>query len=332
MESNVVEPYHCGIDVSKAHLDIHVLEESVAWRVDNTPVGHEQLVAELMRRTKGNLKILLEATGGLERPLVAALAAAGFVVIVINPRQVRRFAQALSANPAKTDRADAQLLAQMCHTVPLQVRPLPSQQQRELSEIMARRRQLVEMLGREKTRLGQAVADRVRKDISETVQWIEERLQNLDEDMDKCLEKVEELTQIQEILKEENGVGDVTARIITVCLPELGRVDHKQIASLVGLAPIAMDSGKSSGARHICGGRADIRAALWMAAFNARQHNEKIRAYYNRLMSKGKHYKVAMVACMHKLLKILNAKVRNYLQSQTLPGTPPKSHYSARPC
>lgn len=314
--------FWCGIDVSKQTLDVYLLPEKSAWRVDNTAAGHEELLVELQRKTAGEVKILVEATGNYERLAVVALAAAGFDVVIVNPRQARRFAQALSANPAKTDRADAQALAQMCQSLPLQPRPLPSEAQRELSEIVTRRRQLVEMLGREKMRLARTESGRVRLDVAQTIAWLESRLHDLDNDMDQYLKKVEGLMEIHEVLKQEKGVGNVTARVLTACLPELGHLDHKQIASLVGIAPIASDSGKSSGARHICGGRADVRSALWMAAFTARQSNEKIRNYYERMIAKGKHYKVAMIACMRKLLTILNAKVRNYLEQSKPPLHP----------
>lgn len=332
-QTYVTKPkFWCGIDVSKATLDIHLNPGDTTWRVDNDPAGHEELVAELKKATAGEVKILMEATGGLERPVLAALAAAGLVVVVVNPRQARRFAECLSANPAKTDRADARMLALMCESVPLEARPLPSQAQRELSELVARRRQLVEMLGREKMRLGQATTTRVRRDVTATIEWLESRVRDLDDDIGRHLEKIEELVEIQEVVRQEKGVGKVTARVLVACLPELGRLSRQKIASLVGVAPPPRDSGKSSAPRHICGGRADVRSALWMATFTARQRNPKIRDHFERLINKGKHYKVAMVACMRKLLTILNAKVHRHLNAQPLPSTPPKNLSISTPC
>lgn len=325
--------FWCGIDVSKLFLDVHLIEGGAAWRVANNDQGHQELVEKLKSATAGDVKILVEATGGRERPLAAALAAAGLAVIIINPRQARRFAESLAANPAKSDRADARVLALMCKSLPLEARPLPTQTQRELAELVSRRRQLVETIGREKMRLAQAAMDRVRRDVSETIAWLEGRLRDLDDDLGRHLETVEELKQIRDIVQEEKGVGETTARVLVACLPELGRLDRRQIASLVGVAPIARDSGSASGARHVCGGRGDVRSALYMAAFSARRFNPKIRDMFERLTQKGKPYKVAMVACMRKLLTILNARVRRHLSGQPpLPCTPPKNNSIASPC
>lgn len=321
----------CGIDVSKATLDVHVNPGSLAWRFDNTSQGHQELIDQLQKLNLGSVKVLLEATGGLERPLVAALAARGLPVIVINPRQARRFAESLSANPAKTDRADARTLAVMCQSVDLPVRPLPSAEQGELADLVSRRRQLCEMIAREKMRLGQAVSSKVRLDIQETIEWLGQRLKSLDNDLDNQMSTMQELQPIAELLCEEKGIGKTTARVLLACLPELGRLSNKQIASLVGVAPVARDSGKYSGSRHISGGRAEVRSALWMAAFSARRNNEKILPYFESMTARGKNYKLAMVACMHKLLRILNAKVRRYLKTNNLPATP-QIHSIANPC
>jgi transposase len=328
---SVKQQASCGVDVSKATLDVHLIPGNRTWQVANTPQGHQELIDQLEQPDLASVKVLLEATGGLERPLVAALAAKGVPVVVINPRQARRFAESLSANPAKTDRADARTLAIMCQSLNIPVRPLPSQEQTELNDLVSRRRQLCEMIGREKMRLGQAVSSKVRRDIQETIHWLEKRLKGLDDDLDKQMSTMQELQPIAEILCEEKGVGTTTARVLLACLPELGRLNNKQIASLAGVAPVARDSGKYSGNRHICGGRAEVRSALWMATFNARQKNEKIRPYFESLTLRGKHYKLAMVACMHKFLRILNAKVRRYLKTAYLPATPP-THSIASPC
>lgn len=309
----------CGIDVSKATLEVHFNPGDINWQCENTPSGHQELVDRLRKSGCAPVKVLLEATGGLERPVVAALAAAGVMLVVINPRQAKRFAESLSANPAKTDKADAKMLAAMCQAVALPLRSISSEQQTELADLVSRRRQICEMLSREKMRLGQAISPAVRSDIQETVAWLAMRIENLDKDLDQHLDAMQELAPIADILTEEKGVGTTTARVILACLPELGRLSNKEIASLVGVAPVARDSGKFSGSRHICGGRSDVRSALWMATFSARQRNEKIRPYFESLVARGKHYKLAMVASMHKLLRILNAKIRRYLKNQISP-------------
>lgn len=329
MEEKVktAEPkFWCGIDVSKKNLDVHLIEGDEAWDVKNNAEGHQELIKKLKTVTEGDVKILLEASGGLERPLVAALAVAELPVVVVNPRQARRFAESLAANPAKTDKADARALAIMCRSLPLEPRPLPSKERRELADLVARRRQIVEMIGREKMRLAQAAIDRVRRDVADTIEWLKSRLSELDDDIGKLLEGIEELKQIQDVVEQEKGVGTTTARVLVVCLPELGRLSRQQIASLVGVAPIACDSGSKSAPRHIRGGRGDVRAALWMATFSARQHNKKIREMFERLTQRGKPYKVAMVACMNKMLTVLNAKVRRHLNNlPPLPRTPPNT-------
>lgn len=309
----------CGVDVSKATLEVHFNPGDITWQCENTPSGHQELIDRLQNSGYAPVKVLLEATGGLERPVVAALAAAGVLLVVINPRQAKRFAESLSANPAKTDRADAKMLATMCQAVALPVRPISSQQQSELADLVSRRRQICEMISREKMRLGQAISPTVRSDIEATIAWLAMRIGNLDKDLDEHLNTMQELAPIADILTGEKGVGNITARVILAGLPELGRLSNKEIASLVGVAPVARDSGKLSGARHICGGRSEVRSALWMATFSARQRNEKIRPYFESLIARGKHYKLAMVASMHKLLRILNAKVRRYLKTQISP-------------
>lgn len=320
--SQVTEyPYSVGIDVSKQSLDVHLLPDARSWTLPNTDAAHQELVGELKQLPR-EVKIVLEATGGLERPLVAALAAAAIAVVVINPRQARRFAESLVANPAKTDRADARVLALMACTLPLELRPLPDARQQELAELVSRRRQIVEMLACEKMRLAQATARRVREDVRATISWLEERLRQLDRQLDELVGSAEELRLKSEVLMQEKGVGRTTARILVAVLPELGRLDRRRIASLAGVAPFARDSGSMHAARHVRGGRSEVRAALWMAAFNARRWNPPIRELYERLMNGGKCYKVAMTACMRKLLVILNAQVRRHCRAPLSPCTP----------
>lgn len=265
----------------------------------------------LIERLKANApcSVVLEATGGLEIKLAAALAAAGLPVAVVNPRQVRNFARA-SGKLAKTDRLDAQVLAAFAQAIRPVARTLPDEQARALAQLLARRRQLIEMRLQERTRLVQS-ADALREDIKAHIAWLDERIRTLDIDLTAKL-RTSDVWRIKEgLLKPVPGIGPATRFALLINLPELGRLNRKQIAALAGLAPFNRDSGLHSGTRAIWGGRAQVRTALYMATLTAVHHNPVIQRFYQRLIHAGKPFKVAMVACMRKLLTILNAMLKH---------------------
>jgi transposase len=297
-----------GIDVSKARLDVHHGPRDQASTYAHDEAGIEQLLNALVSAPPR--LIVLEATGGLERALVAALLAKGLPVAVVNPRQVRDFAKA-SGRWAKTDRIDARVLAHFAQAIEPTQRPLPDEAAQAFADQLTRRRQLVEMLAMEKTRLKQAPNKLVRKDIKQHIAWLERSLRASDEGLRRAVEDSPTWQAKRDLLGEVKGIGDVTALTLIGALPELGRLDRKQIASLVGVAPFNRDSGTLRGKRTVWGGRAVVRQALYMATLSAVRFNPPIAAFYRRLRSNGKAAKVALVACMRKLLTMLNAMVRD---------------------
>jgi len=307
-----------GIDVSKARLDIHVLPSGEAWGTDNQPEAIKVLVAKL-----GSLHpsvIVLEATGGLERRVLAALLAASLPAVAMNPRQVRDFAKGMGYL-AKTDAIDARVLALFAEKARPEVRPLPDAQTQELEALMVRRRQVVDMLTAEKNRLSSAPpSKRVVRAIRKTISCLEGQLEDLDKDIDNAIRESPAWRQKDEVLQSVPGVGRVLSRTILGHVPELGTISKKKMAVLVGVAPLNCDSGKYRGQRHCWGGRTEVRNVLYMATLAAIQHNPVIKAFHDRI-SAGKLPKVAIVACMHKLLTILNAMVRSYSRwSPALPA------------
>jgi len=296
-----------GIDVSKAQLDIAICGEADTLSVSNDPAGIQQLLEFLQPRTPA--LIVLEATGGFENPAVAGLAAAGLPVVVANPRQVRDFAKA-TGQLAKTDRIDAQILALFAARVQPPIRPLPDEAAQALDAFVARRRQLIQMLVAEKNRLGFAQAT-VRKGIQKHIRWLERQLQDVDEDLDSMIRHSPIWKAKNDLLRTVPGVGPNLSRTMIAELPELGRLNRKEIAALVGVAPLNRDSGKLKGKRMVWGGRAPVRAALYLSIWSASRWNPLIRPFYERLRASGKPPKVAQVACMRKLLTILNAMVRD---------------------
>jgi transposase len=240
----------------------------------------------------------------------AALAGAGLACAVVNPRQVRDFAKSMGIL-AKTDAIDAQVLAQFAQRVKPPVRALPDAQCQVAAELLARRAQLMGMRVAEKNRLATASAKKVRKDIEATIAFLEKRLAALDEEIDQWLKSTPIDQSRADLLQSFTGIGQNTARSLLITLPELGRLSGKQIGALAGLAPFAKDSGSKRGQRHIAGGRSIVRAALYMPAISAIQHNPVIRALYQRLVQAGKHHYVAITACMRKMLVILNAMLRS---------------------
>lgn len=305
-----------GIDVSKQWLDVATLPERETRRFGNDNAGQEQLGAWLIQLAPE--LIVMEATGGFETRVATALAAEGLALAVVNPRHVRDFARAFGIL-AKTDRIDASVLAAFAEKVHPPVRPLPDEDRRELIDLVDRRRQLVTMRAEEKTRLSQSTAS-ARQDIKEHIEWLDERLRRLDIDLTAKLRSSSLWKAKEEILISVPGVGRVTVFTLLARLPELGALNRRAIAALTGVAPFARDSGQHRGRRMIWGGRADVRSVLYMAAVSAARINPVIKSFYLRLKQAGKPAKVALTACMRKLLTILNTMLRNN-QSWNAPTT-----------
>lgn len=296
-----------GVDVSKAQLDCATWPVSTVWAHAHTPAGIGELVKRLQERPVR--LVVLEATGGLEIEVAAELTRAGIAAAVVNPRQTQRFAQALGIL-AKTDRVDAGVLARFGAMTGVEPRPLKDEALRALDEVLARRRQTVEMLVMERQRLAGARDSRVRRHLTAHVRWLENAVTDFDDEMRRRIEESPLWKAKDDLLKSVKGIGPVNAATLIAELPELGLLDRKQIAALVGVAPFAHDSGQMRGKRRIWGGRATVRHALYMAAHSARRYNPQIKAMGDRLTSAGKPPKVVLVACMRKLLTILNAILR----------------------
>jgi transposase len=307
-----------GIDVSKERLDVAVRPTGEEQQERNDAKGVQWLV-EWLLSLKPTL-VVVEATGGLEAPVVAALAIAEIPIVVVNAKQVRDFARA-TGKLAKTDVIDARVLAHFADAVRPQVRPLADEKTRELQALLARRQQIVEMLTAETNRMHACRAERLRKQIYEHVKWLRKQLKDIDRDLDASVKSSPAWRESEDLLRSVKGVGPVLTRTLLACLPELGTLDRKKVAALVGVAPFNRDSGKLKGKRTTWGGRATVRAALYMGALVATRFNPRIRAFYVRLLSAGKAKKVALVACMRKLLIILNAMMRDHRAKQ-LPPTP----------
>jgi transposase len=305
--STSVEGPSVGIDVSKDRLDAVVGSTGNVRGFDNTAAGHGDLVEHLLASKPA--RVVMEATGGYERAAVAALAAAGLPVIVVNPRRAREFARAAGVL-AKTDKLDAKVLALYAETLRPPPRPLPSQQQRALADLVTRRAQLVGMLTQEKNRLGQASSPRVRKSIEAIIRALQKQIGDAEDDIAGEIENSPVWKDAAERMDSVPGVGFKTACVLLASLPELGTLSRQSIAALAGLAPVNRDSGKMRGKRSIGGGRADVRTALYMAALTAVRHNPTIKKFYQRLVADGKAKKVALTAAAHKLLTILNAILR----------------------
>lgn len=300
-------PVFVGIDVSKDRLDVALRPTSDRWAVAHDEGGIATLVDRLRRHAPA--LVVLEATGGLEVPLTGALAAAGLPVVVVNPRQVRDFAKA-TGQLAKTDALDATVLAQFAEVVRPACRPLPDAATQALSALLTRRRQLIEMLTAEKNRLGPAPPP-VRKGIRTHITWLERRLADLDRELTQAIRESSVWREKDDLLRSAPAVGPVLSRTLLANLPELGTLTRQQIAALVGVAPLNRDSGTWRGTRRVWGGRAHVRAALYMSALVATRYNPVIRAFYQRLCAAGKAKKVALTACMRKLLTILNAMLKH---------------------
>ncbi len=299
--------YFVGVDVSKDKLDVAVLPDGGRWSVGNNEEGIPSLVESL--KGLAPTLIVLEATGGLEILATASISSAGLPVAVVNPRQARDFAKA-TGKLAKTDAIDAKLLALFAQRIRPEPRPIKGEDQQEFSALLARRGQLINMLVAEKNRLSSS-PKAIRTDIKEHVGWLEKRIKESDCNLEKLVKKSPVWREKEVLLRSVPGVGPVLSLNLLGGLPELGDLDRKKIAALVGVAPLNCDSGKSRGKRFVWGGRADIRSKLYMGTVVAIRFNPVIEAFYKRLLAAGKKPKVAITACMRKLLTILNAMIKN---------------------
>lgn len=300
-----------GIDVAKDRLDVHVRPSGEVFAVARDGEGLTALVGQLQEA--GPTLIVMEATGGFEVAVAAALAAGGLPLAVVNPRQIRDFARA-TGRLAKTDSLDAAVIAHFAEAVHPEPRPVPDAEARLLGELVARRRQVVEMIGAESNRRKQAQSAKLRRRIDRHLRLLQEELSEVEADLDTTIRGTPAWRDKEDLLTSVPSIGPTTARTLLADLPELGTLDRRRIASLVGLAPFSRDSGTWRGRRSIRGGRGDVRAALYMAALVATRHNPVIAPYYQRLRAAGKPAKVALTACMRKLLTILNAVVRDQRQ------------------
>ena len=295
-----------GVDVAKDELVVACRPDAVRWTATNDAEGIAAMVARL--RSLDPRLIVLEATGGYERVVVAALAAASLPIVVANPRQVRDFAKA-TGQLAKTDDLDADLLALFAERVRPMPRPLPDAVVQQLDALMTRRRQLLDMLTAERNRLEHAGGP-IRRGLMEHIRWLERRVAAVDRDLDDTIARSPVWRAKEDLLRSVPGVGPVVSRTLLANVPELGHLNRKQIAALVGVAPLARDSGTLRGKRIVWGGRAPVRAVLYMGTLVATRRNPVIRAFYRRLLAAGKAKKLALTACMRKLLTILNAMMR----------------------
>ena len=295
-----------GIDVSKDTLDVAIRPDGDRWTTRNDEKGTQELVDRLRERRP--TLVVLEATGGLQMPAVVALASAKLPVVVVNPRQIRDFAKA-TGRLAKTDSIDSDVIAHFGEALRPEVRPLRDPESQELSDLLARRRQLVDMKTAEKNRLGMATK-KVRKNIQAHITWLEKRIQEVDTDLSKRIKESPLWREKDEILRSAPGVGPVLSVTLLAGLPELGTLNRRQVAALLGLAPLNRDSGRYKGTRSVWGGRASVRSVLYMSTLSATRCNPVIRPFYQRLIQSGKKHKVAMTASARKLLTILNVMVK----------------------
>lgn len=308
----ITEEIHLGIDVSKRVLDVCILSESDHYGESFTVANDHEGVDEILSRLGQSVPklVVMEATGKYERLAATSIAAAGITVAIVNPRQARDFAKAMG-KLAKTDKIDAFVLARFAKVMEPHPTAMPDEEALALQGILARRRQLIEMRTAEGNRLKMASAKALAKRIEAHIVWLEKEIERTDKDLDKAVEDSESFKAKESMLRSVPGVGRVLARTLLAELPELGNITHKRLCSLVGVAPFNRDSGQWSGKREVWGGRASVRAALYMGTLVATRHNPAIKEFYERLIEAGKPKKVALVACMRKLLSILNALMRD---------------------
>ena len=298
---------YIGVDVAKDHLDVAIRPEGKIWTIQNNDKEIKELVTQI-QETSPEL-IVMEATGGLEINVASSLALTGLPVAVVNPRQVRDFAKS-TGKLAKTDTLDAQVLAHFAEAVHPEPRFLSDERSRFLKAMIVRRRQIIEMCVSEKNRL-RLCNKATREGIIEHITWLEESLKNLDEELAQAIQTSPIWREKDKLLQSVPGIGKVTTSVLLASLPELGTLDRKKIAALVGVAPFNRDSGTMRGRRSIWGGRAQVRCILYMAALSATRYNPVIKRFYNRLIDVGKTPKVALTACMRKLLVIINSMLRH---------------------
>ena len=299
---------HVGIDVSKRTLDVCLLPQGESFVLTNDQEGVDQLLSHL--EGVGPELVVLEATGRFERLAATSIASAGIAVAVVNPRQARDFAKAIG-QLAKTDKIDAFVLARLARAVEPSPSVLPDAEARLLQTILARRRQLLSMLTAENNRLQMACEGALAKRIRAHMKWLEKEISRTDSDLEEAIEASASFKENESLLSSVPGVGPVLARTLLAELPELGKLTHKRLCALVGVAPFNRDSGQRRGKQEVWGGRASVRGALYMGALVATRHNPTIKGFYKRLVAAGKPKKVALVACMRKLLSILNALMRD---------------------
>jgi transposase len=307
MEESMSTEHFVGIDVSKDTLDVCVYPTQDSFCVPNSPDGIDELIKRL-KPIESQL-IVFEATGGYETLAVSSLAAARLPVVVVNARQVRDFAKSIG-QLAKTDRIDAGVIARFASAVKPELRPVKDSPSQELTGLVTRRRQIVDMIVAETNRL-KASSRRTGRDIQAHIRWLQKRLKQVDDEIKRDIKNGPLWRTTDQILQSAPGVGPATSATLISCLPELGQLDNKKIACLIGVAPLNRDSGRYKGRRTIWGGRGQVRAVLYMSTLSAMRSNPVIRQFYQRLREAGKCFKVAIVACMRKLLVILNAMVRN---------------------
>ena len=303
-----MESIAVGIDVSKDRLDVAVRPSGEAFAVERNGAGLDRLAARLKELSPQI--VALEATGGFETVATAALAAAGLPVAVVNPAQVRAFARALGQR-AKTDPIDAAVIAHFAEATKPEPRPLPDQATQLLADLVARRRQIVEMMGAERQREKRMTIPHLKKSIVRLLKALEKELSSLDTDIDDAVRGSPAWREKEDLLASVPGVGAIIARTMIAELPELGRLDRKQIAALAGLAPFTRQSGQWRGRSFIGGGRKAVRTALFMGAMVAKKHNPVLKAFFERLVAAGKPKMVALIAVARKLLTILNAMIRD---------------------
>ena len=303
-----MEQIYAGIDVAKDRLDVHVRPSREAFAVTRDGKGLAGLVERLQALSPA--LIVMEATGGFETVVAGALGGAQLPLAVVNPRQIRDFARAIG-RLAKTDALDAEVIALFAECVPVEPRPLPDAQARHLSELVARRRQLIEMMTMERNRRRALTNPRLLKSVDRLLATLQQELTDLDSDLDDTIRGTPAWREMEDLLMSVPGVGDKLARTLIADLPELGRLSRRQIAALVGVAPLNRDSGTMRGRRTTWAGRAKVRATLYMAALVASRRNSVLAPFYQRLLQAGKAKKLALTAVMRKLLTILNAMVRD---------------------
>jgi transposase len=306
MQASPSSPVFVGIDVSKDRLDVHLWPSGEAFSLPHNADGLEDLATRLVGLAPE--LIVLEATGGFE--VAAALAGAGLRLAVVNPRQIRAFARAIG-RLAKTDRLDAEVIALFAERVRPEARAIPNAQVRALADLVARRRQIIDMITAESNRQRQTHDRRLQSSLERHLAWLQHELRGIDRDLEGTVRGTPAWRETEDLLASVPGIGPITARTLIAELPELGLLDRRRIAALVGVAPINRDSGAMRGRRMIMGGRTTVRNALFMATVSATQWNPSIRVFYQRLIQAGRPAKIARVACMRKLLTILNAVLRD---------------------